>query len=626
MIFSNIFYFFSAVVVISFSNNKSSFIDFPVNLMWIIVLTILFFNYNRYSFRRLRIKYNTNKNYTDMKNDLDKVVNRGLFLALIIFTISVILFDLKYLLARLPVLNKTDGLTDILLILYFMFLLSFVWNWSFKYFFDVYTLGNSAKEHIFSNIRFNLAIIIPWVIIVVINDIVSLLNLTNLRTMYDGVLGQIFVIMFYFTVFVLFTPFMVTKIWESEPLKDRDAREMIISYCKRESVRFREILSWKILNGSMLTAAVIGFIYPFRYLLLTPRLTDLLNKDEMLAVVSHEVGHIKKKHIFFYILFFLASMPILISFSTYIVSMIQITEPGRSIFIMFYDPNNLFINILMVVFTLFFFILFFRYFFGFLMRNFERQADLYCFESDVNPEYLISAFEKLNTVIKEPKNSKNWHHFNISERVGFLKKCISDPTEIKKHNKKVKKTVMIMGISVLLVLTLSFNFIFKANFISEKESLLLNIDIVKTMLEKNPYNFKLYANYGMLNYMAEEWSEAIKGFKTSLEIEPNQPDVLNNLAWLLLTCKDKRYLNKIEALQYAKSALNIVKVQNNFDYAYILDTLAEAYYQNGLFKKAFKAAKRAKDMSRNNKEHYKKQYEKMKKASIGSSSLGTELI
>jgi len=64
-------------------------------------------------------------------------------------------------------------------------------------------------------------------------------------------------------------------------------------------------MSWNALNGGLVTAGVLGLVTRFRYLLITPELIKLLDKDELMGVVSHEIGHVKKHHLRYYLVFFL---------------------------------------------------------------------------------------------------------------------------------------------------------------------------------------------------------------------------------------------------------------------------------------------------------------------------------
>ncbi len=65
----------------------------------------------------------------------------------------------------------------------------------------------------------------------------------------------------------------------------------------------------------MLTAGVMGLVKRFRYLLITPALLDLLEPEELKGVVAHEIGHIRKKHLIFYLGFFVGYVVLTVFFS-----------------------------------------------------------------------------------------------------------------------------------------------------------------------------------------------------------------------------------------------------------------------------------------------------------------------
>ena len=55
----------------------------------------------------------------------------------------------------------------------------------------------------------------------------------------------------------------------------------------------------------MLTAGVMGLVKKFRYILVTDALLNNLSSDEIDSVIAHEIGHVKKYHLQFYLIFFL---------------------------------------------------------------------------------------------------------------------------------------------------------------------------------------------------------------------------------------------------------------------------------------------------------------------------------
>ena len=66
----------------------------------------------------------------------------------------------------------------------------------------------------------------------------------------------------------------------------------------------------------MITAGVMGLIKQFRYILVTRSLLQRLTPYEIEAVIAHEIGHVKKKHLLFYLIFFAGYM--LISYALFV--------------------------------------------------------------------------------------------------------------------------------------------------------------------------------------------------------------------------------------------------------------------------------------------------------------------
>lgn len=97
------------------------------------------------------------------------------------------------------------------------------------------------------------------------------------------------------TVFIAM-PIAISLIWDTIPLGEGPTRERLLGLCTAHGVRIRDLLVWRT-RGSMINGAVIGLIGPLRYVLLTDSLLERLPEDQVEAVMAHEVGHARRRHV-----------------------------------------------------------------------------------------------------------------------------------------------------------------------------------------------------------------------------------------------------------------------------------------------------------------------------------------
>jgi len=107
-----------------------------------------------------------------------------------------------------------------------------------------------------------------------------------------------------------------------------------------------------------------------------------------------------------------------------------------------------------------------------------------------------------------------------------------------------------------------------------------------------------------IHYQNRAYREAIDTYEKSIELDPQNPEALNNLAWIYATCEEIEYRDPIRALAYAEQAAELKPVPH------ILDTLAEAYYVSGLHQKAIMTIKRALAMDLRDRDYYESQLKK----------------
>jgi len=100
-------------------------------------------------------------------------------------------------------------------------------------------------------------------------------------------------------------PLALRLVWDAEPLDVGSLRDRLLALCKRHGVRIRELLVWRT-HGSVANGAVIGLFGRLRYVLLSEVLLERLSEREVEAVMAHEVGHVRRRHMIWLIVALLA--------------------------------------------------------------------------------------------------------------------------------------------------------------------------------------------------------------------------------------------------------------------------------------------------------------------------------
>jgi len=262
-------------------------------------------------------------------------------------------------------------------------------------------------------------------------------------------------------------------------------------------MEYADILYWPIFEGRMITAGVMGLVKKFRYILVTEALLDILSPEELDAVIAHEIGHVKRRHLLFYLFFFVGYMLVSYAVLDLILYLIIFTEPIYRFIIHFGITQNSVISVLITVVTLLVFLIYFRYIFGYFMRNFERQADGYVYTFFDTAKPLLSTFEKITADSGQSPDKPNWHHFSITERMGYILKCEKDRSWITKHDQKIRKSIAVYLAGMIFIGWAGYALS------SGETGRKITADFERVLhgeIEKNPHNPQLYHLLGDLHH------------------------------------------------------------------------------------------------------------------------------
>jgi Zn-dependent protease with chaperone function len=270
-------------------------------------------------------------------------------------------------------------------------------------------------------------------------------------------------------------PWIFRLVLGLKPMPEGPMRTRLLESARRLNFRCSNLLLWNT-RGGVANAMMIGMLPLVRYVVFTDRLLAEMTHDEVEAVFGHEVGHVKHRHIPYYLGFFIISLAIVA----------EVWEMGnvRAHLSLTLRKDLVVLPLVSLVGAYVFVV------FGFLSRRCERQADIYgcravscgqpnCLGHDSSVELapkalglcrtgihtFISALEKvahLNGISRDrPGWLQSWQHSTIARRVEFLQRLQADPSLELRFQRRVNAVkwlslIVLAGILVTLGETLGW--------------------------------------------------------------------------------------------------------------------------------------------------------------------------
>jgi Zn-dependent protease with chaperone function len=287
------------------------------------------------------------------------------------------------------------------------------------------------------HIRHNLVLVLVPIGLLILQE-----GLQRIFTNFQKDQRFTWVTMGFFALAVIGMPWVVRLVLGLKPLGPGRLRQRLTVAARRLRFRCSDILVWHT-RGGVVNAMVVGIVPWPRYVVLTDRLLTELRPEEVEAVFGHEVGHVRHRHMLYYLGFMIASLTVLWSVWK-LADMEQLLDLTLR--------EDLALLPLFGLLGTYIFLVF-----GFLSRRCERQADIYgcravscdsrvCCGHEptvaLAPEgrglcptgirTFISALERvadLNGISRDrPGWLQSWQHSTIARRVEFLERMLRDPT------------------------------------------------------------------------------------------------------------------------------------------------------------------------------------------------------
>ncbi len=217
---------------------------------------------------------------------------------------------------------------------------------------------------------------------------------------------------------MVLVPPLVVWAWKCRPLPSDATRDELEALCRKAHFRYREMLSWTILQHAA-TAAILGIFPRYRYVMFTNTMLRELSPKALQAVLAHEIGHSRHYHLLLYPFVLVGGLVLAGLFGLFITPMLEqwmVVSGAPSL-----------VPLASLVPYAVIFAIYFRIVFGYFSRLFERQADLSVMSLGVDPQAMIEALHTVAVLGGHIHDQPSWHHFSIRQRIEILEAAEKHP-------------------------------------------------------------------------------------------------------------------------------------------------------------------------------------------------------
>ena len=248
-------------------------------------------------------------------------------------------------------------------------------------------------------------------------------------------------------VIFLVSPWLARFVLGLRPMPAGEVRTDLQAICDRHGVSVRDIMLWRT-RGTMVNAAVVGLVPWIRYVLLTDALLEQISRPQVLAVMAHEVGHVRCRHMPTMLLVLLA---LVVVAELLVQSMLWLVPDLFAADDAIGALAQLASSLVLIVIG-----------FGWVSRRIERQADTFAvrdrsmLQADDGRatadavDAMAGALESIAALHGIEPGRRSWRHGAIAWRCGYLRSLEGRPVT----NLPIDRTILVIQIASVLVLLL----------------------------------------------------------------------------------------------------------------------------------------------------------------------------
>jgi STE24 endopeptidase len=304
-------------------------------------------------------------------------------------------------------------------------------------------------RYLISNFRLQiLFVILPLLMVIAVRDVIVLgVHLWNPGMAITDDIDSMASLVALALVYVL-APELLRRVLDTVPLPAGALRTRLVNLCNRTGMHAREILLWK--TSSLVgNAAVMGLFPRVRYVLMTDLLLETMTDEQIEAVFAHEIGHIKHRHMLWYVA---------------LIACFAMLSMGPGVWIDSFLTHHLgsapWVEVIQIVGGLGLFWLGF----GFVSRRFERQADVFAARTvqsaeDMTPNAHVgpfgaalfaSALHRVATINNIPVKRYEWIHGSIDGRMRFVQWLADSPHRTTVFDRLMTRLYLFLSGAILL--------------------------------------------------------------------------------------------------------------------------------------------------------------------------------
>ncbi|MEK7413370.1 MAG: M48 family metallopeptidase [Planctomycetota bacterium] len=326
---------------------------------------------------------------------------------------------------------------------------------------------------ILHHLRFELA---PALIILPVLDLCELIGeRTGIMQWFSGPDGFLLGMLGAGVTLILFLsllPGFISLLWGAQELPNDTLRKTLQDDCARAGMPDVRLRVWSSPGGEVHNAVALGVVPGLRWILISEDLLRDLSSEHVRAVVAHELGHHRHRHLVTYMWFALVTNVMLWAVLSFLVGTMDANghRPSHQVLNLFGD-NHCGVLFLLpgmervdpeIVFwgtSALLVILVWRGLFGYLSRACEREADIHGAWL-TSPAAMAGALVAVARLSGTPEKAPSWRHRSIHSRSLFLRDLVREPHLAALHKHHVNSMRLALITALILILVGSANFWF----------------------------------------------------------------------------------------------------------------------------------------------------------------------